>query len=49
MVKDGKTNRAALRAREIKVYKEEQKDLVIYYHFTCRGREEKFGVTRDVL
>lgn len=49
VVADGKANRIALRERDIKVYKEEQQDLVIYYYFTCRGREERFGVTRDVL
>lgn len=49
VVSDGKANRAALKARDIKVYREEQHDLVIYFYFTCRGREERFGVTRDVL
>ncbi|MBU5672663.1 hypothetical protein [Paenibacillus brevis] len=49
VVADGKVNRAALKDRDIKVYREEQQGLVIYYYFTCRGREERFGVTRDVL
>lgn len=49
VVADGKANRIALKEREIKIYREEHKDLVIYYYFTCRGREERFGVTRDVL
>ncbi|WP_216479827.1 hypothetical protein [Paenibacillus brevis] len=48
-VADGKANRLALKDRDIKVYREEQQDLVIYYYFICRGREERFGVTRDVL
>lgn len=49
VLEDSKANRAALKAREIKLHDEEHNDLVIYYHFTCRGYNEKFGMTRDVL
>ncbi|MFD1776992.1 hypothetical protein [Paenibacillus rhizophilus] len=41
--------RRELRQRNIKVLSEEQSDFVIYHRFICRGYEERFGMTRDVM
>ncbi|WP_422659137.1 hypothetical protein ACK8P5_00880 [Paenibacillus sp. EC2-1] len=38
-----------LKKRNIKILNEEQSDFVIYHHYYCRGYEDKFGMTRDVM
>ncbi|MEF2964528.1 hypothetical protein V3851_01690 [Paenibacillus sp. M1] len=41
--------RRELKQRNIKIVNEEQADLVVYYRYYCRGYEERFGMTRDVM
>ncbi|MBW4083049.1 hypothetical protein [Paenibacillus sp. S150] len=41
--------RRELKQRNIRVLTEEQADLVVYHHYYCRGYEERFGMTRDVM
>lgn len=50
VLEDSKANRAALKARGVKIHREEHQDnFIIYYHYTSRGYTDKFGITRDVL
>lgn len=50
VLEDSKANRAALASRGVKIHREEHQDnFIVYYHYTCRGYTDKFGVTRDVL
>ncbi|AJY76488.1 hypothetical protein [Paenibacillus beijingensis] len=41
--------RRELKKRNIKILTEEQSDLVIYHRYYCRGYEERFGMTREVM
>ncbi len=41
--------RRELNKRNIKVVAEEQEDFVIYHQYICRGYEDRFGITRDVM
>lgn len=41
--------RRELKQRNIKILTEEQSDLVIYHRYYCRGYEDRFGMTRDVM
>lgn len=41
--------RMELRRRKIKTWAGEQKDLVVYIQFVCRGYEDRLGVMREVL
>ncbi len=38
-----------LKQRNIKVFEDEQVDLVMYFRFVCRGYEERFGMVREVV
>lgn len=49
IVKDLYKLRSELKKRNIKILTEEQSDLVVYHHYYCRGYEERFGMTRDVM
>lgn len=41
--------RCELRKRNIRVLDEEQSDFIIYHKYYCRGYEDQFGMTRDVM
>lgn len=41
--------RRELSKRNIKVFSDEQVDLVVYHRFVCRGYEDRFGMVRDVI
>lgn len=41
--------RRELTKRNIKVFEEEQSDFIIYHRYYCRGYEDQFGMTRDVM
>ncbi|MFC5448812.1 hypothetical protein [Paenibacillus aestuarii] len=41
--------RRELTKRNIKVIGDEQADLIVYHRFLCRGFEDRFGMTRDVM
>lgn len=49
IVKDLYSLRREFKKRNIKILTEEQSDLVVYHRFYCRGYEERFGMTRDVM
>ena len=49
IVKDLYRLRRELKKRNIKILTEEQSDLVVYHRYYCRGYEERFGMTRDVM
>ncbi|WNS43674.1 hypothetical protein [Paenibacillus sp. MMS20-IR301] len=38
-----------LKQRNIKVLADEQEDFLVYYKIFCRGYQERFGLTRDVI
>lgn len=33
----------------IKVWEDERDDFILYYRYVCRGYEDRFGMTRDVI
>ncbi|BCG60029.1 hypothetical protein [Paenibacillus sp. URB8-2] len=41
--------RRDLKQRNIKFVKDEQDDLIVYHYFTCRGYQERFPMTRDLM
>lgn len=41
--------RRELKKRNIKILTEEQSDFVIYHRYYCRGYEDRFAMTRDVM
>lgn len=41
--------RKEMKQRNIRILQEEQSELVVYYRYYCRGYEERFGITRDVM
>lgn len=41
--------RGELKRRDIKILNEEHSDFIIYYHYFCRGYQDRFGMTRDVM
>lgn len=47
--KDIKTHKIELKQRGIKMFKEEHSEMVVYFHYTCRGYTDRFGMTRDVM
>ncbi|RCX23084.1 hypothetical protein DFP94_101676 [Fontibacillus phaseoli] len=49
IIRDSYKLRRELKQRSIKILSEEQADLVVYYRYYCRGYEERFGMTRDVM
>lgn len=49
IIRDSYQLRRELKRRNIKILGEEQADMVIYYRYYCRGYEERFGMTRDVM
>ncbi len=38
-----------LKRHNIKVFEDEQIDLVLYFRFICRGYEERFGMVREIV
>lgn len=41
--------RREFKQRNIKILEEEHSDFIIYYRYNCRGYEDRFGMTRDVM
>ncbi|CDN45827.1 MULTISPECIES: hypothetical protein [Paenibacillus] len=41
--------RRELKARNIRILAEEQSNSVVYHRYYCRGYEEHFGMTREVM
>lgn len=41
--------RRELKRRNIRILNEEQSDFVVYHRYYCRGYEDRFGMTRDVM
>lgn len=41
--------RRELKQRNIRILNEEHADLVVYHRYFCRGYEDRFGMTRDVM
>lgn len=41
--------RKELKQRNIKVVIDEQEEFLVYHKIFCRGRQERFGLTRDVM
>ncbi|MGG1514707.1 hypothetical protein ABE504_04795 [Paenibacillus oryzisoli] len=41
--------RRELTSRSIKLVSDEQADVIVYHRFLCRGYEDRFGMTRDVM
>ncbi|QHT60835.1 hypothetical protein GXP70_13335 [Paenibacillus lycopersici] len=41
--------RRELNQRNIRILNEEHADLVVYHRYFCRGYEDRFGMTRDVM
>lgn len=41
--------RRELSKRNIKIVSEEHADVVVYHRLLCRGYEDRFGMTRDVM
>jgi hypothetical protein len=33
----------------IKILNDEQEEMTIFYHFICRGYQERFGIVKDVM
>ncbi|MNP70936.1 hypothetical protein D3C76_1672420 [compost metagenome] len=38
-----------LKQRNIRVLADEQEEFLVYYKIFCRGYQERFGLTRDVM
>ena len=38
-----------LSQRSIKLTGDRQEDMIYYYDYTCRGYQDKFGITRDLM
>ncbi|QHW29924.1 hypothetical protein GZH47_03120 [Paenibacillus rhizovicinus] len=49
IVKDLYGLRRELKQRNIRILNEEHADLVVYHRYFCRGYEDRFGMTRDVM
>ncbi|MEW9697802.1 hypothetical protein [Paenibacillus sp. SI8] len=47
--KDIHAIRRELTKRNIRIIGDEHADLVVYHRFLCRGYEDRFGMTRDVM
>ncbi|MGZ7443826.1 hypothetical protein [Paenibacillus sp. TH7-28] len=47
--KDMRDIKRELTKRNIKIFSDEHADLIVYHRFLCRGYEERFGMTRDVM
>ncbi len=41
--------RRELAKRNIRVFRDEQEDLIVYHRFICRGYEDRLGLVRDVV
>jgi hypothetical protein len=41
--------RRELSRRNIRIFGEEQEDMIVYHRFICRGYEERFGMVRDMV
>jgi adenosyl cobinamide kinase/adenosyl cobinamide phosphate guanylyltransferase len=42
-------NRRELKKRNIKILSDETQDDIVYNRYVCRGYEDKFGMTREVM
>ncbi|MEF2966079.1 hypothetical protein V3851_09575 [Paenibacillus sp. M1] len=49
VITDMKALRQTLKGNGIVIQNEEHDGFVIRYHFTCRGYQDKFSMTRDVM
>ncbi|OMG49531.1 hypothetical protein BK140_11130 [Paenibacillus macerans] len=47
--KDMRDIKRELTKRNIKIFSDEHADFIVYHRFLCRGYEERFGMTRDVM
>lgn len=43
------TVKRKLRTSGIKVWEDERDDFIVYYRYVCRGYEDRFGMTREVI
>ncbi|ANS74982.1 hypothetical protein AWM70_10525 [Paenibacillus yonginensis] len=41
--------RRELARRNIRVFRDEQEEMVVYHRFVCRGYEDRLGLVRDVV
>lgn len=50
IMSDMRKLRLELKKRNIKIFNEEHhSDFIVYYHYSCRGYQDRFGMTRDVI
>jgi hypothetical protein len=47
--KDMRELKRKLSQANIKIHNDEQVDMTIFYHYTCRGYQERFGILREVM
>ncbi len=47
--KDMRDIKRELTKRNIKIFSDEHVDFIVYHRFLCRGYEDRFGMTRDVM
>ena len=47
--KDMRDIKRELTKRNIKIVSDEHVDFIVYHRFLCRGYEDRFGMTRDVM
>lgn len=46
---DKRKLRADLKRRNIQILNEEYSEFILYHHYYCRGYQDRFGMTRDVM
>ena len=49
MAQDSKRLRSELKKRQIQILDQEHSDFIIYHKLLCRGYQQNFGMTRDVM
>lgn len=49
MMEDRNRLKREIKAKQIKIMDPEHSDFIIYHKLICRGYEENFGMTRDVM
>jgi len=49
ITRDLATTKRGLYASKIKVWDDGVKDGILYYNYTCRGYQERFGIVRETL
>ncbi|MEC0328707.1 hypothetical protein P4H42_03600 [Paenibacillus macerans] len=47
--KDMRDINRELTKRNIKIISDEHSDFIVYHHYYCRGYQDRFGMTRDVM